>query len=74
MVEIEFITVWDDEIEVKSKGLMNKDDKKIVKIYENDIPEENEEILEVLTDEYVLIGGIRNEVKEVNGIYQVLIS
>lgn len=72
MVEIKFITIWDNGIRVESKALMNEGDKKIVKIFENDIPNENEENLENLQDEYVLIDGIRNEIKEVNGIYEVL--
>lgn len=72
MVEIKFITIWDNGIRVESKALMNEGDKKIVKIFENDIPKENEENLENLQDEYVLIDGIRNEIKEVNGIYELL--
>ncbi|MGK3595383.1 hypothetical protein ACSLPC_27640 [Escherichia coli] len=72
MVEIKFITIWDNGIRVESKALMNEGNKKIVKIFENDIPNENEENLENLQDEYVLIDGIRNEIKEVNGIYEVL--
>lgn len=69
---IEFITIWDNGIKIKSKALMNKKDKKIIKIFENNLLEGNEENLEVLIDEYVLINGIRKEIKEVNGIYEVL--